>query len=100
MVLKSLVASQLVYILSPLPTYYEAIQEINSLFYKFSWSDKVDKIKRNVMRSDHPQGGIKMIDRRSFNKYLKAVWVKKYLDNENCAHWKLFFDAELKRIWR
>ena len=61
-VLKSLAASQLVYILSPLPAYYEAIQEINSLFYKFLWSDKVDKIKRNVMINDYPEGGIKMID--------------------------------------
>ena len=38
-----------------------------------------------------------MIDIISFNKSLKAVWVKKYLDNENCGHWKLFFDAELKK---
>ena len=100
MVLKSLVASQLVYILSPLPTYYQAIQEINSLFYKCLWSDKVDKIKRNVMINDYPEGGIKMIDIISFNKSLKAVWVKKYLDNENYGHWKLFFDAKLGGIWR
>ena len=97
MVLKSLEVSQLVYILSPFPTYYEAIQEINSLFYKFLWSDKVDKIKRNVMINDYPKGGIKMIDIISFNKSLEAVWVKKYLDNENCGHWKLFFDAEVKK---
>ena len=38
-----------------------------------------------------------MIDITSFNKSLKAVWVKKYLDNENCGHWKLLFDAELKK---
>ena len=97
MVLKSFVASQLVYILSPLPTYNEAIQETNTLFCKFLWSDKVDKIKRNVMINDYPEGGIKMIDIISFNKSLKAVWVKNYLDNENCGHWKLFFDAELKK---
>ena len=85
------------YILSFLPTYYEAIQEINSLFYKFLWSDKVDKIKSNVMINDYPEGGFKMIDIISFNKSLKPVWVKKYVDNENCGHWKLFFDAELKK---
>ena len=38
-----------------------------------------------------------MIDIISFNKSLKAVWVKKYPDNENCGHWKLFFDEELKK---
>ena len=59
------------YILSPLPTYYEAIQEINSLFYEFLWSDKVDKIKGNVMINDYPEGGIKMIDIISFNNLSK-----------------------------
>ena len=86
-----------VYSPSP-PSYYEAIQEINSLFYKFLWSDKVDKIKRNVMINNYPEGGIKMIDIISFDKSLKAVWVKKYLDNESCGHWKLFFDAERKKM--
>ena len=50
------------------------------------------------MINDYPEGGIKMIDITSFNKSLKAVWVKKYLDNENCGHWKLSFDAELKNM--
>ena len=44
-VLKSLVASQLVYIFSPLQTNHEAIKEINIIFYKFLWNDKGDKIK-------------------------------------------------------
>ena len=44
-VLKSLVASQLVYIFSPLQTDHEAIKEINTIFFKFLWNDKGDKIK-------------------------------------------------------
>ena len=44
--LKSLVASQLVYILSPLESNYKILKEINSIFLKiFLWSDKGDKIK-------------------------------------------------------
>jgi len=38
------------------------------------------------MINDYPEGGIKMIDIISFNRSLKAVWVKKYLDNE--INWK------------
>ena len=38
-----------------------------------------------------------MVDIISFNKSLKAVGVKKHLHNENCGHWKLFFDAERKK---
>ena len=78
--LKSLVASQLVYILSPLEPNYKILKEINSLFFNFLWSDKGDKIKRNVVINDYLEGGIKMIDVFSFNKSLKATWIKKYLD--------------------
>ena len=51
-VLKSLIASQLVYILSPLPTNHSTINEINSMFFNFLWDGKGDKIKRDIMISD------------------------------------------------
>ena len=47
------------------------------------WNDKGEKIKWNVMINDYPEGGLKMIDTDSFNKSLKAIWIKKYLDMEN-----------------
>ena len=96
-VLKSLVASQLVYILSPLRTNEKAIKEVNKLFYTFLWNEKGDKIKRDIMINDYSNGGLKMIDIQSFNKSLKATWVKKYLDKENQGKWKLFFDKELQK---
>ena len=46
-VLKSLVASQLVYVLSPLLTNAKVIKEVNKLFYSFLWNGKGDKIKRD-----------------------------------------------------
>ena len=48
-VLKSLIASQLVYMLSPLPTNQQVLDEINNIFYKFLWDGKGDKIKRSIM---------------------------------------------------
>ena len=94
-VLKSLVASQLVYVFSPLQTNHEVIKEINKLFFNFLWNDKGDKIKRAVMINDYPNGGLKMIDVVSFNKSLKASWIKKYLDSENSSKWKAIFNLEL-----
>ena len=44
-VLKSLVVSQLVYVLSPLPLNVKAIEEVNKLFLAFLWNGKGDKIK-------------------------------------------------------
>ena len=49
------------------------------------------------MINDYSNGGLKMIDIQSFNKSLKATWVKKYLDKENQGKWKLFFDKELQK---
>jgi len=44
-VLKRLIASQLVYILSPLPTNHATLDEIKNMFYSFLWSGRGDKIK-------------------------------------------------------
>ena len=43
-VLKSLIASQLVYILSPLQTKHAALDEINKMFYDFLWSEGETKL--------------------------------------------------------
>ena len=74
--LKSLIASQLVCILSPLPTNYAALDVINNMFHSFLWSRRGDKIKRDVMISDYKNGGLRMIDIKSFNKALKSTWVR------------------------
>ena len=39
-----------------------------------------------------------MLDITSFNKALKSVWIRKYLDEDNKGKWKLFFDAELEKL--
>ena len=38
-----------------------------------------------------------MLDIASFNKSLKTVWVKKYLDPESSSKWKCFFDLQLRK---
>lgn len=73
-----------------------AIKEVNKLFYSFLWNGKGDRIKRNVIINDYPEGGLKMIDIDSFSKSLKDTWIKKYLDEENKGKWKIFFDLELE----
>ena len=97
-VLKSLIVSQLTYILSSLPTNQCAIDEVNTLFFKFLWDGKGDKIKRDIMISEYEDGGLKMIDIRLFPQALKLSWVKKYLDKGNEAKWKLFFNVQLRDL--
>jgi len=59
-VIKSLVVSQLVYLLSPLRSNYRVLNEINDLLYTFLWNGKGDKIvKRKVMINDFGDGGLR-----------------------------------------
>ena len=57
--LESLIVSQLTYILSPLPTNQCAVDEVNTLFFKFLWNGKGDKIKRDVMISEYEDGRLR-----------------------------------------
>ena len=97
-VLKSLVASQVIHLLSPLQTNAQIIKQLNDLFFDFLWNSKGDKIKRNVITQNCGNGGLGMIDISSFNKAIKSVWIRKYLDESNKGKRKPFFDAELEKL--
>ena len=70
-IIKSLAVSQIVYLLSSLPSHQKIVHEINSILYDFLWNSKGDKIKRTEIINDYDKGGIKMIDIQSFNASLK-----------------------------
>ena len=38
-----------------------------------------------------------MIDISSFNKAVKSVWIRKYLNESTKEKWKLFFEAEFQK---
>ena len=90
-VLKSLVASQVIHLLSPLQINSQIIKQINDLFFDFLRNSKGDKIKRNVITQNYGNRGLRMIDIKSFNKALRSVWIREYLDESNKGKWKLFF---------
>lgn len=91
-VLKSLVASQVIHLLSLLQINSQIIiKQINDLFFDFLWNSKGHKIKRNIITQIYGNGGLRMIDIKSFNKALKSEWIRKYLDESNKGKWKRFF---------
>ena len=72
-ILKSLAISQMVYLLSSLPTSQKILQDVNTILYDFLWgAGKGDKIKRTEMINSYNKGGLKMIDIRNFNTSLKV----------------------------
>ena len=95
-VLKSLIVSQLTYILSPLPTNQCAIDEVNTLFFKFLWDGKGDKIKRDIMISAYEDGGLKMTFYPSFETKLgkKVPWQRKW------GKMEAFLQCTIKRLRR
>ena len=56
-ILKALAVSQIVCVLSSLPTPKGVIGEIKALLYDFLWDNKGDKIKRTEMMNDYSKGG-------------------------------------------
>ena len=92
-ILKSLAISQMVYLLSSLPT----SQDVSTILYDFLWGGKVYKIKRTEMINNYNKGGSKVIVIRNFNTSVKVKWLKGYLDSGNKGKWKVFFDYFLER---
>ena len=82
-VLKSLVVSQLVYVLSPLFFKHESYQRSKQTLFFLYIESKRGGIKRNTIINDYPDGGFRIIVIDSFSKSLKAIWIKKYLEEEN-----------------
>ena len=54
----------------------------STIFFKFLWDGKGDKIKRDIMINEYEDGGLKMINIRLFTQALKLSWVRSYLDKE------------------
>ena len=88
-IVKSFLTAQLVYMFSVLPSPDDDIlTEIETILYKFIWSGKPDKIKRNILIGPVCKGGLKMVDIREQNTAIKASWVKRWIAvSEKTSTW-------------
>ena len=64
------------------------LKEIESKCFRFLWDDKPDKVKRNLIICPKEEGGLGMIDIKSYFHSLKASWVKRLLTGP-LSSWKL-----------
>ena len=87
-VIKSLLLSKIVHILTSLPSpSTKVVTKLNKLFFDFLWNGKPDQIKRSLAKLKLNKGGLGMIDVNLFDKALKLSWIRRYF---NCsASWKL-----------
>ena len=91
-VLKTLILSKIVHLLISLPPPSEKVmKELNSIFYKFLWNGGPDKVKRTIITQKLENGGLGMIDLKSFEQSLKITWIKRLFMSE--AKWKTLIVA-------
>ena len=104
-VLKTLVISQIINLCSIVYVPESIIDEIDSMCFEVLWGKgKKPKVKMSVVIDSIERGGIKMIHFKSMVTSLKAMWIKRILDekNENTvtlkAKWKdlALFSAKIK----
>ena len=50
------------------------------------------------MINDYEDGGLKMLNLKSFSRSLKFTWIQKYLNDESHEKWKVFIDYYLKQL--
>ena len=65
-------------------------EEVNKLIFNFLWTGKPEKIKRETIIATIEKGGLKMTDFDSMVKAQKAMWIGRFLNNNNHI-WKYLF---------
>lgn len=83
-IMKSLVASRITHLFLALPDPpKEFLKEVNTMFFRFLWNGKTDRIKRTVVMKDYRNGGLKMIDIYSTCKSLKITWIRRLIQTDS-----------------
>lgn len=97
-VIKTYIISKLIHLFSSLPNPPKAdIDHLNKTIFNFLWSNKPDKIKRNLITQSYPNGGIKMINIKDFMTSLKISWVRRLLSH-NSQPWVTLVNSTILPI--
>jgi len=99
---KSLLLSQLIYVIQAISLPERVLKEVNTLLYRFIWRKKdcnrraFEKVKRVVINSDTEKGGIKMIDIQIMQESFTCERITKILDENNNSKWTWIPKLHLK----
>ena len=87
----------MVYPLSILNTPTEQfIENLEVKFINFLWDDKRPKLSKNIIFQPSEKGGISFPNIRYFIMAQKVTWIKRMLNPDNNAKWKLFHIKKIK----
>jgi hypothetical protein len=94
-ILKSLAMAQFIYPLSMMHAPEWVTKDIDKMFFKFLWSNKPDKVKKQTVIKKLENGGLKMPDIKCMISTMKVKWLKTMFNNSHCNYNyipKLFFN--------
>jgi hypothetical protein len=96
-ILKSLAFSTLTYQCCSLTPPENFLDNVSNLAFKFLWNGKSEKVKRKTIIADYSEGGLQMLDIRSFVSAQKAIWVKRLCKGE-MSSWKAYPFFALQKL--
>ena len=76
MIIKSYGGSALSSFLSVIPTPDDFFKEYEEIIKDFLWDSSTTKIKIDTLYKDYKEGGIRLLDIKSFDSALKLKWLK------------------------
>ena len=95
LIVKTLIIPQFTYIASSTVLNKTHIDLLEKEIFKFIWSGKNDRVKRNTLIAKYEKGGLNMMDIKSHFSTLKVKWVSRLLESST-ENWaiipKLFFN--------
>ena len=97
LIVKTIGLSKFTYIANVLHIPEKVIQDVNKEIYGFLWNGKTDKVKRSIVIQDYEHGGLKMASFDMCIKSTKIKWIKKYLESDHNASWKITLEYMCKK---
>ena len=77
-VIKALLVSKLVHIFTSLPNPAETVtRKIETIFYRFLWNDRNDRVKRSKLVQRTDIDGLNMVHLHGFMKSMKISWMER-----------------------
>ena len=83
-VIKTLALPEMTHIISCCPLPNNFVKELNKILFNFIWGQR-DRIKRNVLIANVEKGGVGMVDLESYCLSLKAAWITRILQADQCT---------------
>ena len=96
-VIKTLIISKLVYVMSLLPTpTKDFLDQIEKNLMHFVWNNKPAKIRKSILKTQTNMGGAGMVDLKVKDMSLKMGWLKKLIEFGGC--WKDYLISKIQEM--